>query len=106
LAVVLARFEIAFGMPEDVLFVLAGTACLFALYSLGCYFFLSRNLSVFLKGIAVANTLYCCTTLLLIFVHYQNLTALGLGYFLLEIMVIGCLVTLELFAIYRYRKTQ
>jgi hypothetical protein len=96
LGVVLANFESSFGMPLKTLYFLSFLAGLFCLYSFFCYFFVSVKWRPFLKAIAVANTLYCCLTLGLVFYYYQNLTLLGVVYFLGEIGVVMSLVVVEL----------
>jgi hypothetical protein len=96
LGVVLANFESSFGMPLKTLYFLSFLAGVFCLYSFCCYFFVSGNWRPFLKAIAVANTLYCCLTLRLVFYYYQNLTLLGMVYFLGEIGIVMGLVVVEL----------
>ncbi|MCO6480779.1 MAG: hypothetical protein J5I94_29325 [Phaeodactylibacter sp.] len=96
LGVVLVRWEPVFGMPSKVLYPLAAIACVFAVYSLSCYFFLSRNRRPFLRAIAVANLLYCGLTLGLVVYCYPQLTVLGVAYFLVEIGVVLILVVTEL----------
>jgi hypothetical protein len=82
-------------MPKDILFVLAGIAGCFAVYSIGCRLFVRENWEPYLKGIATANVLYCLTTLGLVLYLYESLTWLGLAYFLGEIAVVLALVTAE-----------
>jgi hypothetical protein len=93
---IIMQFEDSFGMPRSILtFLLAGT-CLFTLYSFSVYFMEPHNWRFYLKTIATANSLYCCLTLGLVVYCYERLTLLGLVYFLLEIVVIVALVSLEL----------
>jgi len=96
LGVVLPRFESTFGMPRPVLYVLSLVACGFAVYSFCSYLFAGKNWRPFLKIIAIVNLLYCCATFVLVFYFWEKLTALGVGYFLLEIVVIVALVVVEL----------
>ncbi len=93
LGVVLPMFEDTFGMPTRVLYVLAGIALVFAVYSAFCYGL--RKRAVYLKAIAVANLLYCCLTAGLVFYWHAHLTTLGLVYFVLEMAVILGLVVWE-----------
>ena len=95
LSMVLANFIPVFGMPLHILTVLALIAGFFAFYSFGCYFFLKHNWRPFLKGIAIANLLYCCFTIGLVLYHYAKLTFLGVAYFLAEILVISVLIFIE-----------
>lgn len=96
LSMVLANFVPVFGMPLSVLTVLALIPGFFAFYSFGCYFFLNDNWHPFLKGIAVANLLYCCLTIGLVVHHFGKLTVYGVGYFVIEILVVFSLIFLEL----------
>lgn len=95
LGVVLVRFEPVFGMPRSVLYVLALVACGFAVYSFCCYLFIEKKWRPFLCIIAIANLIYCCVTLGLIFYLWEELTALGVVYFLGEIIIIVALVIVE-----------
>lgn len=94
LAIVLVKLDI--GMPNNILYFLAALPCIFALYSFGCYFLIKSNWPPYLKGIALANLFYCCLTIGLIAHFYENLTTLGFCYFLLELLVVGILITIEL----------
>lgn len=96
LSQVLARWVSAFGMPKEILYVLAGIAGCFALYSLSCYFWLKGNWVPYLKGIAVANTIYCLITLTLVIYLNKSLTWLGIAYFTGEIIIVMALVRLEI----------
>ena len=95
LSQVLARFESVFGMPRHVLFILAGIALCFLIYSITCYFFVDKNPNAFLKVIASANAMYCILTLGLMMMHSSTLTMLGYAYFIGEIMIILTLVWFE-----------
>ncbi|NOS55771.1 MAG: hypothetical protein HOP37_05870 [Cyclobacteriaceae bacterium] len=89
------RFQEYFGMPQEILSVLSMIAVAFAVYSISCFFFQSRNWRIFLKTIMTANLLYCCLTTGLVIYYYSTLTILGLTYFLAEISVIAGLVYIE-----------
>ena len=95
LSMVLAKFESTFGMPLNVLIILALVPGFFAFYSFACYFFLKDNWSPFLKSIAIANLLYCLVTIGLVIYHYEKLTFLGVGYFAIEVLVVSVLIVLE-----------
>ncbi|MCB0705755.1 MAG: hypothetical protein KDC34_10620 [Saprospiraceae bacterium] len=105
LGVLLVRFEAVFGMPKSALYLLASLACLYALYSLSCYFRFSprrrgnkinTNWRPYLRGIAMANLFHCCLTFGFVIYYYAKLTPLGLSYFLLEFLIIIFLVRIEL----------
>src|SRR6056297_3081866 len=95
LSQVLARFESVFGMPRHTLFILAGIALCFLIYSISCYFLVDENPGKFLNVIAAANTMYCILTLSLMIMHASTLTLPGYAYFIGEIMIILTLVWLE-----------
>ncbi|MBE2256213.1 MAG: hypothetical protein IAE65_08435 [Ignavibacteria bacterium] len=95
LFLVLRNFEEYFGMPGNVLIWLSALGLVYGIYSLSCYFFVRADLKIFLKVIAVANVIYCLITGLLIYVHYNSLTSLGVIYFVIEIFIILGLVRME-----------
>ncbi|MEZ4887827.1 MAG: hypothetical protein R3E32_24060 [Chitinophagales bacterium] len=96
LGVVLVRFENYFGMSPKALYRLCLIACVFAAYDFSCYVRNTENWRPYLKAIAIANLIYCCFSIGLVFYHYQNLTNLGLTYFLLELAVVMSLISIEL----------
>jgi peptidoglycan/LPS O-acetylase OafA/YrhL len=95
LGVILVKSEDRFGMPRTTLYALSSVACLFMIYSLCCYFFNFSNWKPYLKTIIIANSIYCCLTIGLIFYSYKSLTILGLIYFILELIVLIVLVFVE-----------
>jgi hypothetical protein len=95
LITVVAGLQAYFGMPRQVVYILALLACLYGTYSLCCYFFLKNNQAPYLKLIAVANLIYCCVIVGLLFNFYQQLTVLGLIYFSAEVMIICVLALIE-----------
>lgn len=96
LGVVLTRFEPAFGMPAKALYPLSLIALIFCIHSFVSYSGLVKNRALHLKITAIANLLYCCLTLGLILYLYHQLTALGLVYFVIEIIVVTMLSVFEL----------
>lgn len=96
LGVVLVRFETAFGMPRKVLYFLSCLAGMYALYSFLSYWRTKEKWRPYMQAIAIANLLYCCLTIGLVIYHRQELTALGVTYFLLEVVVITGLIIMEL----------
>ena len=95
LGVILVRFESVFGMPSDTLYFLAFLPCLFAVYDFICYFLKLENWRPFLKFIAIANVTYCIISIVEIYLHYHSLTTLGLGYFIIEIIIVFTLAMYE-----------
>lgn len=95
LGVVLVRLYNIFGIPASALYLLALVPCLFLVYDLYCYFIVKKDLGIYLKVIAIANVLYCFLSLGLAIYHRDELTVLGWGYILIEILVICVLSTIE-----------
>lgn len=95
LGVILVHFESYFGMPSDALYILAFLPCVFAVYDFVCYYKVTDNWRPFLRGIAVANLLYCFLSIALVFQHYQELTILGIIYFVLELLIVVVLAKIE-----------
>lgn len=96
LLLLLAPLETFFGMPRLIVFILAGIAVLLMCGSLACYFIKPNNWRTSLKLIIAANISYACTTLTLVLIYNDQLTVWGWLYFLLEVMVLAVLATLEL----------
>lgn len=96
LGFVLASFENVFGMPKRILYVLSLLAFSFSIYSFVCFLKVKENWSPFLKGIAVANLMYCFLTIGLVIYLRSALTLMGILYFLLEVMIVFGLVVIEL----------
>jgi hypothetical protein len=96
LYVVLRNFNEYFGMPERILIFLSVIAVCFFIYSMTCFFTIKTNWTPFIKGIIIANLLYCLLTISLVFFYHPQLTTIGIAYFLGEILVICGLVYIEL----------
>jgi hypothetical protein len=77
LAVVLVQLESYFGIPSSALYFLAVFPVFFAIYDFYCFYNVRNKLDRLLKGIAVANLLYCCLSLGVLFYHLETLTWLG-----------------------------
>jgi hypothetical protein len=85
-----------FGMPTNILTYLSIIGLIYCVYSMSCYFFLQDNWTRYLRVIAIGNSLYCILTMGLTYSYYNNLTRMGLLYFLGEIIIIMMLVFIEL----------
>lgn len=96
LGVILVRFESAFGMPVNVLYLLTFAACVFAIYSATCYLKTPANWQPFLKTIALVNLTYTCLTIGLMIHFYEKLTLLGLAYFVGELAIVITVAGIEL----------
>lgn len=96
LFIVLQYFNKYFGVPSLILTYLSVIAACLCIFSTTCFFFLKGNWARFIRGISIANLLYCILTMGLLIVHYPQLTILGTTYFLVEIVVVCGLVYIEL----------
>lgn len=96
LAVVLVQFESYFGIPPSALYFLAVFPVIFAIYDFYCFYKVRNKRGQFLTGIAVANLLYCCLSLSVLFYHLETVTWLGYIYILAEIVVVSLIAAFEL----------
>ena len=96
LGVVLVKLQSLIGMPTNQLYFLAAIPCFFALYDLICYFGVGENWRPYLKGIAIANLLYCVLSIGLLIFHFPKLTGLGVAYFVIEILIVVAIAWWEL----------
>lgn len=96
LGAVLTQLESVFGMPKDILYKLALVACFFAVYSYACSRLVGDNWKPFLFIIISANLLYCFVTATCVYISFDSLSGLGIIYFVLEMLVIIALVSIEI----------
>lgn len=96
LVAVVAQFEPIFGMPANVVYVLAVVAGGFAVFSLSCFFGFPSRWPRLLQVIAIANLSYCGATLILVINYRGDVTPLGAAYFIIEVMVVVPLAIHEL----------
>jgi len=96
LFVVLRNFNEYVGMPKTILTYLSAIAACLCIYSATCFIFLNENWTPFIKGICIANLLYCILTLGLIIIYFPLLTIIGVTYFLVEIAIVCTLAYIEI----------
>ncbi len=96
LGIVLVRLEHIFGIPRQVLFLLASLPCIFVIYDFYCYQKAEANFGLLLQIIAIANLLYACLSIGLAFYHHEAITFLGWLYIIIEIIIIAILSIIEL----------
>lgn len=96
LFVVLRNLTKYFGMPKNTLTILWSAAACLCFYSAVCFLFLKSKWKLYIKIISFANLFYCMLTSGFLFIHNDEITALCLIYFLLEIAIICLLVCIEL----------
>lgn len=95
LGVVLIRFEQVFGIPSKTLYFLAIIPIFFAIYDLYCYRKKHQKVGLLLKGIAILNLIYCLISVALINHHLNTITIFGCIYFLIEIIIVLILMSIE-----------
>ncbi len=93
---VLRPYHNYFGMSENILKYLSVIGLVYCVYSVSCFFLLKDNWASFLRIIGIGNLLYCILTMTYLFAYYDELTRIGMTYFLTEILVIIFLVYIEL----------
>lgn len=93
---VVAPFENVFGLSRNYVITLFIPALAFACYSLGCYYLNFSQWKPLLRIIVVANLVYCVLTLVIPILQRRSVTALGLLYFIGEIVIILTIVRIEL----------
>ncbi len=96
LAGIVANNESIFGMPKQIVLILVVPPVLYATYSFGIYLFVHKNHGKYLKTIAIANLAYCALSMGYVYYYFDYLTALGLVYFIGEVLIIFTLVCIEL----------
>ena len=75
--VILVKFEIIFGIPTSVLYVLSIIPILFVIYDFIGYRTKHQNTGFFLKGIAILNLMYCFLSLSLTLYHFKTISKIG-----------------------------
>ena len=96
LGIVLVRYEDYFGMPAKMLHLLALIAILLAFYSIRCFIRVPKKWGIYLRIIAKANFAYCLLTITLVIYFFDQLTWLGVTYFIAEILILLLLIRVEL----------
>lgn len=96
LGLVLPAFHQHIGLPIGTLRVLGLAGLGYAAYSLSCFHFLRGHPAPYLRFIILANLLYCFVTAIVVAMHRGTVTALGLAYFVAEVLVILAVASLEI----------
>jgi len=92
----IAYFFDGFGLPLHAMSILIALAATFMVYSLACYLFVDEKWRACLWLIVSANAAYSLLTMAAVIHFWGNVNALGVFYFVSEIMVIYAVVYLEL----------
>ncbi len=101
---VLVDYRDTFGFSREILIVLSCFGFIYATYSGICFFINPRIWQPYLAIIAIANLLHCCMSAYFINSFYDEMKQLGLIYFVVEIVLIAVLATIELKVAFRNRK--
>jgi len=95
LGIVLVKFEHFFGIPSPTLYVLAAIPILFIIYDIYCFNKVD-NYGPYLRGIAIANLLYCMLSIGLAIYHSEVITIFGWIYIIGEVFIIAIVIGIEL----------
>jgi hypothetical protein len=93
---VISQFESYSGVPRDIALILLPLPILYSIFSFLSYKFGNHNWRSLLKMIAIANLFYCCLTMYVTWINFDTFKILGIIYFIVEILIIVVLATLEL----------
>lgn len=95
LGLVLVNFNTQLGLSKQVFYSLTLLVVPYFIYSLSVYLLKPNKWSSFLKGIALANVFYCVITISVIILNYEEVTILGMIYFLGEASLISTIAFIE-----------
>jgi hypothetical protein len=96
LFVILRNYSDYFGMPVNILTYLSVIGLVYCVYSMCCCLLLKDHWTLYLRIIAISNFLYCILIVTFLYSYYNDLTRIGVIYFLGEIFIIMSLVYIEL----------
>lgn len=88
-------FDNFFGVSKNDILVLIVGSSLLVVYSFVCFLLKPKRRSLFLKILATANLLYCLFTSCIFIKGVSTYTFWAILYFLIEILVIIFLVSIE-----------
>lgn len=91
----IAYFFNGFGIPIHAMGMLIALAATFMVYSLACHLLVENKWRFCLWLIVFANTSYSLLTMAAVIHFWEAITALGVLYFVSEVMVIYTVVYLE-----------
>jgi hypothetical protein len=96
IGVIFIPFNEYIGLPKKVLLLLGIIPFCYAVYSLTCYLLKPKKWKFYLKIIAFLNFLYCVFILILILIFFDEITFLGMFYFIVEGIIISILIYFEI----------
>lgn len=95
LTLVLSDYQSVFGIPKEILGILAIVGSWFAIYSFYCYFLVKSFKTRLMRQIVYHNLFYCLLTIALLIFLPNSITLWGVLYFLGEVVIILGLTKLE-----------
>lgn len=95
LGVVLVEWQALVGIPTNILRFLTVFPILFAVYDAICFLVGNGKTGWLLRGIALLNVGYCVLSMIMLVVHWESITVLGMLYVGIEIFMILILVWVE-----------
>lgn len=96
LGLILPLFQSTIGMPLTTLYFLAAIPVFFVIYDFYCYFKKVQPWQQYLYFIAIANVIYCIISIGMLAIHWQFLSAWGISYFIIEIIIVLSIALWEL----------
>lgn len=96
LFMIASRYEEQIGLHRSMAYTLSALACIYSIFSLSCFFSANSNWRSLLKTLIIANISHGLLMIWIMAYFYQNLTTIGIIYFLLELGVMISLILTEL----------
>lgn len=93
---VLKTYQEFIGISSLSLTMLAALGVIFGIYSILCFLLTPSNWRFCLRFIGIANILYCILTIFIVISSIETITIIGIGYFVLEVIIIIILAAIEL----------
>lgn len=83
------------GVPDQILRNLAWAAVAFAVYSYICHYTNQSKSTTALKIILYANVSYVVGSIAVVFYYFEDISSLGLAYFVIEVFLIILVIWAE-----------
>lgn len=102
LGIVLVHWQPLIGISTQTLYFLAALPCFFMMHSYYRYLTALDTWRRPLQIVAIANLLFCALTSVLMIYHKDQITELGMLYFIVEIIIVMTLSILQLKTSWRH----
>jgi len=102
--VILPMLSSYIGLPKSIHYILAIFPLVYFLNSFLCYFKANENNPIWLKVVMSGNLLYCLVTTVILIQYWELLKPLGIGYFILEFLVIFFVIFVEFRVLQGFKK--